>query len=267
MKPDRSTSTPPQSGHRRTAAIAAAGATADTLIAAAAWATGSRLPSPEAGRGGATSAWLWASPEAAFAHGARLVVLVLATYLATTQFLVSVSAVVGSVRAQQCFDRLSLGLVGRICAATTTSVGTLAALSTPALARSEVVDRPAPLLRLLEDPAPAVGDGPVLQLLTPDGPEPMTAPPFPSTSISGTPMPMPTAEPPAAQTPSTWVVHPGESFWSIAEEHLGRDNTTSDTQAVSRYWLRLIEANRDRLADPSDPDLLFSGQVLDLPPH
>ena len=29
---------------------------------------------------------------------------------------------------------------------------------------------------------------------------------------------------------------------------------------------RLIEANRSRLADPDNPDLVFPGQVFDLPP-
>jgi hypothetical protein len=35
---------------------------------------------------------------------------------------------------------------------------------------------------------------------------------------------------------------------------------------VARYWLRLIEANRSHLPDPADPNLLFPGDVLVLPP-
>lgn len=71
------------------------------------------------------------------------------------------------------------------------------------------------------------------------------------------------ASPPAAD--DTWVVRPGDSFWSIAEElladALGRP--PSDRE-VDPHWRRLIEANRDRLAT-GDPDLLFPGQVLALP--
>ena len=35
---------------------------------------------------------------------------------------------------------------------------------------------------------------------------------------------------------------------------------------VADYWMTLIEANRRRLHDPANPDLLFPGQTLDLPP-
>jgi nucleoid-associated protein YgaU len=35
---------------------------------------------------------------------------------------------------------------------------------------------------------------------------------------------------------------------------------------VDDYWTRLIAANRDRLAHGDDPDLVFPGQVFDLPP-
>ena len=57
----------------------------------------------------------------------------------------------------------------------------------------------------------------------------------------------------------------GDSFWSIAERQvttqLGRAPT--DTEVVEP-WLALIDANRDRLVDPTDPDLLHPGQVLRL---
>jgi hypothetical protein len=65
---------------------------------------------------------------------------------------------------------------------------------------------------------------------------------------------------------NTWVVQRGESFWSIAEDHLadvaGHDITERD---VGSYWRQLIELNRSRLANPNDADLLFAGQVLELP--
>jgi nucleoid-associated protein YgaU len=35
---------------------------------------------------------------------------------------------------------------------------------------------------------------------------------------------------------------------------------------VAAYWLVLIEANRDRLVVADNPDLLYPGQVLVLPP-
>lgn len=61
-------------------------------------------------------------------------------------------------------------------------------------------------------------------------------------------------------------VRSGDSFWTIAsaqlEAHAGRE--VSDAEIVA-YWRTLIDANRDRLADPHNPDLLFPGQSLRLP--
>jgi hypothetical protein len=71
---------------------------------------------------------------------------------------------------------------------------------------------------------------------------------------------------PGDEPAESWTVAPGDSFWSIAEEVLtevaGHEPTE---QAVRRYWVQLIEANRRRLADPANPDLLFPGQRLDIP--
>jgi hypothetical protein len=54
------------------------------------------------------------------------------------------------------------------------------------------------------------------------------------------------------------VVAPGDSFWSIAvDETGGRD--------VEVFWRALVGLNRERLVDPSNPDLLYPGQVLRLP--
>lgn len=67
-----------------------------------------------------------------------------------------------------------------------------------------------------------------------------------------------------------WTVASGDSFWSIAEETL-RDQLTSSTNEVSdeqiaQYWQMLIAANQDRLVDPGNPDLILPGQQLHLPP-
>lgn len=62
------------------------------------------------------------------------------------------------------------------------------------------------------------------------------------------------------------TVAPGEHLWSIAaqvvEEALERQPTDAE---VSAYWQVLVEDNRERLANPDDPDLLFPDQVLRLP--
>jgi len=58
----------------------------------------------------------------------------------------------------------------------------------------------------------------------------------------------------------------GEHFWHIAEHTLAaREGPDPDEDAVRAYMNRLVAANRDRLADPQNPDLLFPGQVVALP--
>jgi hypothetical protein len=107
--------------------------------------------------------------------------------------------------------------------------------------------------------APVTGTAAIVELAPDTGP--------PSTTMlrdMGAVMP---ASDPAGVTEEAWTVEPGESFWSIAEEHLtdalGR---TPSEKEVTRYWDVVVQANRDRLADGNNPDLLFPGQQLVLPP-
>jgi hypothetical protein len=69
---------------------------------------------------------------------------------------------------------------------------------------------------------------------------------------------------PTTQTPApthTVVVRPGDSLWSISEEHLGPKATP---QQITSVVERIYALNRERIG--ADPDLIFSGQVLTLPP-
>lgn len=63
------------------------------------------------------------------------------------------------------------------------------------------------------------------------------------------------------------IVERGDSFWTLAagvvEEKLGSEPTN---RVIADYWLILIEANRDRLVHPNNPDLIYPGQTLVLPP-
>jgi hypothetical protein len=67
--------------------------------------------------------------------------------------------------------------------------------------------------------------------------------------------------------PTAWVVEAGDSLWSIAEEvTTAPDGSRADERTVSRYWQRLVEANRAGLVDPDNADLLLPGQRLVVPP-
>jgi nucleoid-associated protein YgaU len=94
-----------------------------------------------------------------------------------------------------------------------------------------------------------------------------------TTTITMRALPSMTAEPepppPTNARPAvdeTWTVEPGDSFWSIAQEVL-IDNGLAhpDDEEIADYWRRLVVANRDRLASPAHPDLLFPGQIMRLP--
>ncbi len=61
------------------------------------------------------------------------------------------------------------------------------------------------------------------------------------------------------------TVRAGESFWSIAEDEVLAQVDEATEVDISRYWVRLIDANRDRIPDPANPDLLLISTELVLP--
>ena len=65
---------------------------------------------------------------------------------------------------------------------------------------------------------------------------------------------------------STHEVVAGDHLWSIAADHLARNRPDSPGESeIARYWRRVIDANRDRLRS-GDPDLIFPGELIELPP-
>jgi hypothetical protein len=119
-----------------------------------------------------------------------------------------------------------------------------------------------------------------------ESPAPPVPEPAPITTTTGSaaspPIRPPTTDPlfvpvgpegSAATTPSTTdaglsevVVRPGDHMWKLAEDRLaavlGRPVTDSE---IAPYWLRVIGANLGTIRS-GDPDLIFPGEVLVLPP-
>jgi nucleoid-associated protein YgaU len=64
----------------------------------------------------------------------------------------------------------------------------------------------------------------------------------------------------------TWTVAAGDHLWSIAERVLADAwaRPPADHEVVP-YWEQVVAANRDRLADRDNPDLIFPGQQLVVP--
>ena len=55
------------------------------------------------------------------------------------------------------------------------------------------------------------------------------------------------------------VVEPGDHFWKLSERRL-----TDTDLPVGPYWRRVVEANRDSIRS-GDPDLIFPGEIVELP--
>ena len=84
-------------------------------------------------------------------------------------------------------------------------------------------------------------------------------------------LPVPVTAAHQHQEPSArvWTVQPGEHFWSIAEQVLRQAWSRAPSDAeITPYWERLVEANRDRLADRGNPDFIRPGDrfVVPTPP-
>lgn len=68
------------------------------------------------------------------------------------------------------------------------------------------------------------------------------------------------------QAATEWVAEPGDHLWHIAEATLADAWGRAPTDAeLIPYWQGLIDANRDVLADPDNPDLIHPGQRFALP--
>jgi nucleoid-associated protein YgaU len=63
------------------------------------------------------------------------------------------------------------------------------------------------------------------------------------------------------------IVERGDHLWKISANHLrselGREARDAE---IWPYWLVVIETNRSELRS-GDPDLIYPGEVIDLPPH
>jgi hypothetical protein len=105
----------------------------------------------------------------------------------------------------------------------------------------------------------AGGPPPTMVLLPDDEPPARPAPPI-------TPAP---AVPPAPAAPAvaTITLAPGDHLWSVAARTLATawGRAPADRE-VAPYWRLLVELNRPQLPNPADPDLVFPGEAVRLPP-
>lgn len=126
------------------------------------------------------------------------------------------------------------------------------------------------------DPAPPTTAAPPVTMVLDPAPPATAARPDSAASDVATSAETPSGPPPEPRaetttdapdgTAATVEVQRGDSFWSIAEratsDRLGRPALDVE---IRPYWLILVEVNRARLVDPTDPGLLHPGQHLVLP--
>jgi len=110
------------------------------------------------------------------------------------------------------------------------------------------------------DLAPAPGPPPTTARLVP--PAVLAAPPRVAPTAPATPPPSPTAG-------ATHTVARGEHLWSIAARQVatatGNPRAAVAPADIARYWRRVVEVNRPRLRS-GDPNLVYPGEVVELPP-
>jgi nucleoid-associated protein YgaU len=211
------------------------------------------LAAPPVTRPGALPGWLDQRSAATLAFCTlRLAAMGSAGYLLATTLAGLMARIVGWARCSAMVDAISPLVVRRLVqgAAGLTVAATVSTTQAPAWAAPGVPagpTSPTPIMRRLPTTAP------------PTTAPPTTAPP----AIA--PAPLLTA-PPAQAAPATWVIRPGDNLWSVAEATLVRawGRVPSDAE-VDDYWTGLIAINRGRLAHSDDPDLVFPGQVFELP--
>jgi hypothetical protein len=62
------------------------------------------------------------------------------------------------------------------------------------------------------------------------------------------------------------VVAPGDNLWRIAAARIAQDRPAAPTDAeIAPYWRRVVDANRPTLRS-GDPNLVFPGEIVTLPP-
>ena len=188
-----------------------------------------------------------APPEDAVMALLRVVALVAGWWLVATTVLYGLARGVRAGRLASAVGRCMLPTARRLVEAS------LAATLVVGPAPAAFAERAAPPPVRVETPPTTAG----MEILPP-----VVAPPGDST---------PPRPPVASTTPTTsdeqrsaqreHVVRPGEHLWSIAATIAG----DTHPEQVARYWRRLVETNRERLRS-GDPDLLYPGERLRLPP-
>lgn len=234
---------------------------------------------------GELSVWLDRTPPEVMALAlVRLGALATGWYLAMCTLALALTRPLGRTRLAAAAVRLTPVIVRRVVSGgggLSLAAGTLlGALPSPTVAATHLAATPAAASALepMQSPGPATATmtrsareapGAVMIRLPAEGGRPVPPAhraPGRYQAPAATPAGPSRVEPARASASHSWIVEAGDSFWSIAAETVSPtpDGEPNDRQ-VAGYWRRLVDANRSRLLDPDNPDLLVPGQELLLP--
>ena len=286
--------------HQPALAAAAAAAAATACLAAAGWLEPSLATPPITEPASLVAWWSRTGPIVATVGLFRLAGLAAGAYLDAALLVASLARATRRHRLQR-WSTLLLPKPARGLLAVAAGICTLAH---PVTASASTAPRP--LSTPTFESRRGLGTSPIAPAgnthtptSTPHPHTRMDPPPILSPATPATPTPTPLRTPPvttnrprrrfqASTGPalaSEWTVRPGQSFWSIAEavvtsRSATESRRTRDSQETSvlpsppppelttvvRYWTTLVAANLDRLPVPSNPDILYVGDQVVLPP-
>jgi hypothetical protein len=198
------------------------------------------------------AAWLATAPALdAVVAVLRACGLGVAGWVAATSLLHLVAVATGAARAIRLTGMLVLPPVRRMVEAAVAGAVALASIHPMALAAPLEPPRPVPV----ETAEPAVHDAAQARRPDPEWTALRPGASGPRRDLASTP---------AGAVEVT--VTPGDNLWRLAERRLGevRGRPPGDGE-IAPYWVEVIASNRHRLRS-GDPDLIFPGEVLVMPP-
>jgi LysM domain len=221
------------------------------------------------------SAWLNTTPPDLMAMAfVRLLALAAGWYLAACTLALAVTRPFGRGRVASGLARATPAVVRRLVLSgggLGLAAGALVGAAPPmGLAPATLAPKPAAasIADTTQDSGPPTA---TMTRLPEDDPPAAVMTRVPATDAPASRAPPAPAIPDPARTavPSSWTVEAGDSFWSIAAETVAETAAPSgdppNDGRIIGYWRRLLDANRGRLLDPGNPDLLVPGQEIVLP--
>jgi hypothetical protein len=220
-------------------ALAGFGALGAALVASA-----KCIPGPGGWTLSELHAWLDRQPVGAAFQALAALGLIVVVYLTASTLAVLLAGIAQAARLPRVgrlAELIAVPLVRRALAALLGLGITVVNTAAPA----HTATPPAATMRPIPRPPPAAG--------------PTPAPPPVATmrGLAPPPSPAPT------ETEPTWTICPGDHLWGLAERALREHWHRSPSDAeVAEYLALVVERNRDELAVPDHPDLVFPGQVF-----